>query len=108
MTPTSDAVLAPQLSRMQSIGKDLIAGTVVFLVALPLCLGIAHASGAPVIAGIISGILGGIVVGLLSGSHISVSGPAAGLAAIVLSQIQVLGSYQAFLLAVAIIGVSTD
>ena len=90
---------------MQSIGKDLIAGTVVFLVALPLCLGIAHASGAPVIAGIISGILGGIVVGLLSGSHISVSGPAAGLAAIVISQIQVLGSYQAFLLAVAISGI---
>jgi carbonic anhydrase/SulP family sulfate permease len=105
MTIASDAVPAPQLSRTQSIGKDLIAGTVVFLVALPLCLGIAHASGAPVIAGIISGILGGIVVGLLSGSHISVSGPAAGLAAIVLSQIQVLGSYQAFLLAVAISGI---
>ena len=105
MTPASDAVPAPQLSRMQSIGKDLIAGTVVFLVALPLCLGIAHASGAPVIAGIISGILGGIVVGLLSGSHISVSGPAAGLAAIVISQIQVLGSYEAFLLAVAISGI---
>jgi carbonic anhydrase/SulP family sulfate permease len=105
MTPASDAVPAPQLSRTQSIGKDLIAGTVVFLVALPLCLGIAHASGAPVIAGIISGILGGIVVGLLSGSHISVSGPAAGLAAIVISQIQVLGSYQAFLLAVAISGI---
>lgn len=105
MTTASDALPAPQLSRMQSIGKDLIAGTVVFLVALPLCLGIAHASGAPVIAGIISGILGGIVVGLLSGSHISVSGPAAGLAAIVLSQIQVLGSYEAFLLAVAISGI---
>ena len=105
MTPASDAVPAPQLSRMQSIGKDLIAGTVVFLVALPLCLGIAHASGVPVIAGIISGILGGIVVGLLSGSHISVSGPAAGLAAIVISQIQVLGSYEAFLLAVAISGI---
>jgi MFS superfamily sulfate permease-like transporter len=105
MTPASDAVPAPQLSRTQSISKDLIAGTVVFLVALPLCLGIAHASGAPVIAGIISGIIGGIVVGLLSGSHISVSGPAAGLAAIVLSQIQVLGSYQAFLLAVAISGI---
>ena len=105
MTIASNAVPEPQLSRMQSIGKDLVAGTVVFLVALPLCLGIAHASGAPVIAGILSGILGGIVVGLLSGSHISVSGPAAGLAAIVLSQIQVLGSYQAFLLAVAISGI---
>ena len=105
MITASDAVPTSELSRMQSIGKDLIAGTVVFLVALPLCLGIAHASGAPVIAGIISGILGGIVVGLLSGSHISVSGPAAGLAAIVISQIQVLGSYQAFLLAVAISGI---
>ena len=105
MITASDAVPTSELSRMQSIGKDLIAGTVVFLVALPLCLGIAHASGAPVIAGIISGILGGIVVGLLSGSHISVSGPAAGLAAIVLSQIQVLGSYEAFLLAVAISGI---
>ena len=105
MITASDAVPTSEVSRMQSIGKDLIAGTVVFLVALPLCLGIAHASGAPVIAGIISGILGGIVVGLLSGSHISVSGPAAGLAAIVLSQIQVLGSYEAFLLAVAISGI---
>ena len=105
MITASDAVPTPELSRIQSIGKDLIAGTVVFLVALPLCLGIAHASGAPVIAGIISGIIGGIVVGLLSGSHISVSGPAAGLAAIVLSQIQVLGSYEAFLLAVAISGI---
>ena len=105
MTTDSAAVPTPELSRIQSIGKDLIAGTVVFLVALPLCLGIAHASGAPVIAGIISGILGGIVVGLLSGSHISVSGPAAGLAAIVLSQIEALGSYEAFLLAVAISGI---
>lgn len=105
MITASDAVPTPELSRIQSIGKDLIAGTVVFLVALPLCVGIAHASGAPVIAGIISGIIGGIVVGLLSGSHISVSGPAAGLAAIVLSQIQVLGSYEAFLLAVAISGI---
>ena len=89
MTPASDAVPAPELSRTQSVGKDLIAGMVVFLVALPLCLGIAHASGAPVIAGIISGILGGIVVGLLSGSHISVSGPAAGLAAIVIAALLV-------------------
>jgi len=105
MITASDAVPTSELPRIQSIGKDLIAGTVVFLVALPLCIGIAHASGAPVIAGIISGILGGIVVGLLSGSHISVSGPAAGLAAIVLSQIEVLGSYEAFLLAVAISGI---
>ncbi len=90
---------------MKFLGKDLIAGMVVFLVAMPLCMGIAHASGAPVIAGIISGIIGGIVVGLLSGSHISVSGPAAGLVATVISQIQVLGSYQTFLLAVVISGI---
>ena len=56
MITASDAVPTSELSRMQSIGRDLIAGTVVFLVALPLCIGIAHASGAPVIAGIISGV----------------------------------------------------
>lgn len=88
-----------------SIGRDMIAGLVVFLVAVPLCLGIAHASGAPIIAGIISGIVGGVVVGLLSGSHVSVTGPAAGLTAIVLAQVQELGSFEAFLLAVAISGV---
>lgn len=87
-----------------SVGRDLIAGLVVFLVALPLCLGIAHASGAPLISGLISGIIGGLVVGLLSGSHISVSGPAAGLAAIVMTQIASLGSLQAFFLAVALAG----
>ena len=88
-----------------SIGRDVLAGVVVFLVAAPLCLGIAHASGVPIIAGILSGIIGGIVVGLLSGSHISVSGPAAGLTAIVLSQVQILGSFEAFLLAVAVSGI---
>lgn len=88
-----------------SIGRDVLAGVVVFLVALPLCLGIAHASGLPIIAGILSGIIGGVVVGLFSGSHISVSGPAAGLTAIVLSQMQILGSFEAFLLAVSISGV---
>lgn len=86
------------------VGRDLIAGVVVFLVALPLCLGIAHASGAPLHAGLISGIIGGLVVGALSGSHISVSGPAAGLAAIVLAQIKGLGSFEAFLVAVLISG----
>jgi len=60
--------------------NDLLSGLVVFLVALPLCLGIASASGAPLISGIIAGVIGGIVIGYLSGSHISVSGPAAGLA----------------------------
>jgi MFS superfamily sulfate permease-like transporter len=87
------------------IGKDLLASVVVFLVALPLCLGIALASGAPLFAGIVAGVVGGLVVGALSGSHTSVSGPAAGLTAVVLAQISALGSYEAFLLAVAIAGV---
>ncbi|MBW3519015.1 SulP family inorganic anion transporter [Flavobacterium sp. NKUCC04_CG] len=80
-------------------------GLVVFLVALPLCLGIALASGAPPIAGIISGIIGGIVVGFLSNSNISVTGPAAGLSAIILSAITDLGSFQLFLCAGIIAGV---
>jgi carbonic anhydrase/SulP family sulfate permease len=88
-----------------TLGRDILAGAVVFLVALPLCLGIALASGAPLISGIISGIVGGVVVGLLSGSHTSVSGPAAGLVAIVLAQIAALGSFEAFLLAVMLAGV---
>ncbi|QDO94972.1 SulP family inorganic anion transporter [Formosa sediminum] len=83
---------------------DLKAGLVVFLVALPLCLGIALASGAPLFAGIISGIIGGIVVGFFSGSNLSVSGPAAGLTAIVLTAIATLGSWEAFLLAGLIAG----
>ena len=87
-----------------SIGRDLTAGVVVFLVAIPLCLGIALASGAPLLSGLISGVIGGILVGALSGSSISVSGPAAGLAAIVLAQITSLGSFEAFLLAVVIAG----
>lgn len=71
--------------------NDLLSGVVVFLVALPLCLGIALASGAPIISGIIAGIVGGIIVGLLSGSHISVSGPAAGLTAVILVQLDQIG-----------------
>ncbi|MDQ3536699.1 MAG: SulP family inorganic anion transporter, partial [Bacteroidota bacterium] len=78
---------------------------VVFLVALPLCLGIALASGAPLFAGIITGVVGGIVVGFLSGSHLAVSGPAAGLTVIVLNGIETLGSYEGFLLAVVIAGI---
>jgi RNA polymerase-binding transcription factor DksA len=79
---------------------------VVFFVAVPLCLGIALASGAPLFAGIIAGIVGGIVVGIASGSPLGVSGPAAGLAVIVLTSIATLGgSYQAFLTAVVIAGV---
>lgn len=87
-----------------SLGSDLPSGLVVFLVALPLCLGIALASGAPLFAGIISGVVGGIVVGYLSKSHLSVSGPAAGLTAIVLTAITDLGGFNVFLLAVLIAG----
>ena len=79
--------------------SDIKSGLVVFLVALPLCLGIALASGAPLFAGIISGVVAGIVVGMLSDSQLSVSGPAAGLTAIVLAAIASLGSFEAFLLA---------
>ncbi len=88
-----------------SLPHDAPAGLVVFLVALPLCLGIALASGAPLFSGIIAGIIGGLIVALLSGSSVSVSGPAAGLAVIVATAIQSLGSFQAFLLAVLLAGV---
>lgn len=89
----------------QTLISDLIAGLVVFLVALPLCLGIALASQAPeLFSGIITGVIGGIVVGILSKSHTSVSGPAAGLTAIVAAQITEMGSYRLFLLAVVIAG----
>jgi MFS superfamily sulfate permease-like transporter len=87
-----------------NIKTDLSASLVVFLVAVPLCLGIALASGAPLFAGIISGIIGGIIVGMLSGSSVGVSGPAAGLAVIVLSAIQDLESYPIFLAAVVVSG----
>jgi MFS superfamily sulfate permease-like transporter len=85
--------------------KDLTAGLVVFLVALPLCLGIALASNAPLISGLVAGIVGGLLVSWLSGSHTSVSGPAAGLTAIVFAQITKLGSYETFLCAVVLAGV---
>jgi len=88
----------------KNLKKDLPASIVVFLVALPLCLGIAMASGAPLFAGILTGIIGGIVVSSISGSQLSVSGPAAGLTVIVFSAIASLGSYQIFLLAVVIAG----
>jgi carbonic anhydrase len=84
---------------------DFSAGIVVFLVALPLCLGISLASGAPFFSGIISGIIGGIIVGFLSGSKLSVSGPAAGLAALVLAAITNIGDFSLFLCAVLIAGI---
>jgi SulP family sulfate permease len=89
----------------KELKSDLPASIVVFFVAVPLCLGIALASGAPLFAGIIAGIVGGIIVGIASGSPLGVSGPAAGLAVIVFSSIAALGSWPAFLLAVVIAGV---
>ncbi|UXX81246.1 SulP family inorganic anion transporter [Reichenbachiella carrageenanivorans] len=87
------------------IGSDLPASLVVFLVAVPLCLGIALASGAPLFSGIIAGIVGGIVVALISQSQLGVSGPAAGLAVIVLTAIGDMGSFENFLTAVVIAGI---
>src|SRR6478736_2534330 len=84
---------------------DFKSSIIVFLVALPLCLGIALASGAPLFSGIVAGIIGGIVVGKLSGSPLSVSGPAAGLTSIVTASIIELGSYEAFLFCVVLAGV---
>lgn len=92
-------------SLFSSWRQDLPASIVVALVALPLCLGIALASGAPLFSGLIAGIVGGIVVGALSRSPLSVSGPAAGLTVIVLAAITSLPSYGAFLLAVVLAGV---
>jgi len=83
---------------------DLPAGLSVFLVALPLCLGIALASGAPLYSGILSGIIGGLVVSVVSGSQLAVSGPAAGLSTMVSAAILSLGDYRLFLLSVIIAG----
>ena len=90
---------------IEKLKNDIPASIVVFLVALPLCLGVALASGAPLLSGIISGVIGGVVVGFLSGSNTSVSGPAAGLTAVVLAGITQLGSFDIFLTAVLIAGV---
>ncbi|WP_115709526.1 SulP family inorganic anion transporter [Legionella sainthelensi] len=84
---------------------DFVAAIVVFLVAIPLCLGIALASGAPLFSGILSGVIGGIVVGCLSGSHVSVSGPAAGMAAVVVAAIAHVGDFNSFLLALVLAGI---
>ncbi|EMY76508.1 inorganic anion transporter, SulP family [Leptospira weilii serovar Ranarum str. ICFT] len=84
---------------------DLSSGLVVFLIALPLCIGVAFASGAPVVSGLISGIVGGVVVSLISKSPLSVSGPAMGLTMIVLDSIRTLGSFNDFLFALCLAGV---
>ena len=90
---------------LSNLKHDIPASIVVFFVALPLCLGIALASGAPLFSGLIAGIIGGIVVGSLSGSQVGVSGPAAGLTAIVLTAIGSLGGFENFLLAVVLGGI---
>ncbi|KTD42111.1 bifunctional SulP family inorganic anion transporter/carbonic anhydrase [Legionella parisiensis] len=83
---------------------DFVAAIVVFLVAIPLCLGIALASGAPLFSGILSGVIGGVIVGCISGSHVSVSGPAAGMAAVVVAAIAHLGDFNTFLVALLLAG----
>jgi carbonic anhydrase/SulP family sulfate permease len=103
-TPAPTPVYPESVSAWNTLSKDLAGGLVVFLVALPLCLGIALASGAPMVAGIVSGVVGGLLVAWLSGSHTSVSGPAAGMVAVVLAQVAILGSYEAFLVAVILAG----
>lgn len=94
-----------KLNVFANLKSDFPASVVVFLVATPLCLGIALASGAPLFSGIIAGIVGGIVVGAISGSNLGVSGPAAGLAVIVLNAIATLGTWEIFLMAVVLAGV---
>src|SRR5258708_31488858 len=88
-----------------TVSRDLAAGLVVSLVALPLCLGVALASNAPLLSGVVAGIVGGMLVEALSGSHASVSGPAAGLTAVGAAQIPNLGPVRDFLLAGGVTGV---
>lgn len=90
---------------MANLKNDIASSIAVGLVAIPLCLGIAHASGAPLMSGLIAGITGGLVVGCLSKSQLAVSGPAAGLTTIVLAAIATLKSYESFLTAVVLAGV---
>lgn len=93
-----------RIYRKRHLRFDLVSALVVFFVAIPLCLGIALASGAPLLSGVLSGIVGGIVVGCLSSSSVSVSGPAAGLAAVVITAITQLGDFHVFLLALFFAG----
>ena len=93
-------------SPLRNFKYDVPSAVVVFLVALPLCLGIALASGAPLFSGLIAGIVGGLIVAPLSGSPLGVSGPAAGLAVIVYGAIEELGAYPTFLAAVVVAGIT--
>ena len=97
--------LDSQRGNSKDLWADMRAGLVVFLVALPLCLGISLASDAPIMSGIIAGAVGGIVIGLIGGSALGVSGPAAGLVTVVATSVVALGSYEIFLLAVVLAGV---
>ena len=100
--------LKPLLARslpIATLRQDTLAGVVVFLVALPLCLGIAHASGLPPFVGLLTGIIGGLLVTALSPSRFAVSGPAAGLVTIVVASVESLGSFSAFLFALVLAGV---
>ena len=90
---------------LKNLKSDFSSSIVVFFVALPLCLGIALASNAPLMSGLLAGIIGGIFVGFLSGSQLGVSGPAAGLTVIVSSSILILGSWENFLSAVILAGI---
>ena len=103
-TSLSEAPERAELSPLKNLAFDLPAGLVVFLVALPLCLGIALASGAPLLSGLIAGIIGGLLIPLVSRSPLSVCGPAAGLATIVLAGITQMGSFEAFAVAVVLAG----
>ena len=89
----------------KNLKYDFPAGIVVTLVAIPLCLGISLASGAPLFSGLVAGIIGGVIVALISGSALGVSGPAAGLAVIVFAAIEELASFETFLLAVIVAGI---
>lgn len=100
----NDALRRFRIYKSRYFKYDFVAAVVVFLVAIPLCLGIALASNAPLFSGILSGIVGGIIVGALSGSHVSVSGPAAGMAAVVVAAIAQLGDFHVFLLALVLAG----
>ena len=91
-------------SSRTTVLNDLTAGVVVFFVALPLCLGVALASNAPLLSGVLAGVIGGVLVGALSGTKLAVSGPAAGLTAVVAAQVAALGSFHVFLMALVVAG----